>query len=188
MESYDAVILAGGRGSRLGGVDKPALEVGDRTLLERVLAAVTGAGRVVVAGPAAPPPAIVVREEPPGAGPVAALAAALPEVTAPVVLVLAADLPFLTERHCARLRSALRGDAAVAVDTGGHDQYLLAAWRTPALRRRLDGLPGYGGLPVRRLYQGADLDRVALEAAGTRPPPWFDCDTAEDLRTARENA
>ena len=31
---YDAVILAGGRGSRLGGVRKPELEVSGRRLLD----------------------------------------------------------------------------------------------------------------------------------------------------------
>src|SRR4051812_33904528 len=35
---YDAIVLAGGGGRRLGGVDKATLEVGGRTLLDRVLA------------------------------------------------------------------------------------------------------------------------------------------------------
>ncbi|MGW0901366.1 NTP transferase domain-containing protein, partial [Streptomyces goshikiensis] len=35
--TYDAIVLAGGAARRLGGVDKPALPVGARTLLDRVL-------------------------------------------------------------------------------------------------------------------------------------------------------
>jgi len=51
---FDAIVLTGGAASRLGGADKPALEVGGTTLLERVLAAVADAGRIVVVGPARP--------------------------------------------------------------------------------------------------------------------------------------
>ena len=36
---YDAIVLAGGRGSRLGGVDKGAVDIGGVTLLQRVLTA-----------------------------------------------------------------------------------------------------------------------------------------------------
>ena len=43
---WDAVVLAGGRGSRLGGVDKATLELDGSTLLGRTLAALAGAARV----------------------------------------------------------------------------------------------------------------------------------------------
>jgi molybdopterin-guanine dinucleotide biosynthesis protein A len=54
--AFDAVVLAGGRGTRLGGTDKPALVVGARTLLGSVVSAMTSAGaaRVVVVGPERP--------------------------------------------------------------------------------------------------------------------------------------
>src|SRR3954467_14409091 len=42
---YAAVVLAGGRGARLGGRAKPQLIVGDRTILEAVLAAGADAGQ-----------------------------------------------------------------------------------------------------------------------------------------------
>ncbi|MDQ4138070.1 MAG: NTP transferase domain-containing protein, partial [Actinomycetota bacterium] len=45
-EAFDAVILAGGRAVRLGGIDKTALEVGGRSLLESALAAVPDARSV----------------------------------------------------------------------------------------------------------------------------------------------
>ncbi|WP_345385957.1 molybdenum cofactor guanylyltransferase [Nonomuraea salmonea] len=91
------MILAGGRARRLGGADKPALTVGGRPLVEHVIAAVSGAGAIVVAGPERRPvPGVVyVREEPPGSGPVPALAAALPHLTSGWVVLLAGDLPFM---------------------------------------------------------------------------------------------
>lgn len=48
----DAIILAGGRGSRLGGIDKAALTLDGKTLLDRALDAVDGvAATAVVVGP-----------------------------------------------------------------------------------------------------------------------------------------
>jgi molybdenum cofactor guanylyltransferase len=107
LPEFDAIILAGGRGSRLGGADKPGLMVGGTTLAEAVTAAAAGAGagRVVLVGPARPELAglagrlpaglSVVREDPPGSGPVPALRAGLAVTAAPWVALLAADLPFV---------------------------------------------------------------------------------------------
>jgi len=49
--SYDAVVVAGGRARRLGGVDKTALPLGASSILDRVCAGAAGAGRLVVVGP-----------------------------------------------------------------------------------------------------------------------------------------
>ncbi len=50
MTAYDVIVLAGGAAKRLGGADKPAVRVGGRALLDRVLAASSGAGTTVVVG------------------------------------------------------------------------------------------------------------------------------------------
>lgn len=73
-----AVILAGGNGTRLGGVDKPGLALDGRSLLDRAIAAVPG-GRVVVVGPPRRTVGDVIRtvEDPPGSGPAAAIAAGI---------------------------------------------------------------------------------------------------------------
>jgi CTP:molybdopterin cytidylyltransferase MocA len=74
IEGYDAVILAGGRGSRLG-ASKPDLRVGGLRLLDIALAAASGAGRIVVVGDVDVPTGVLrTREEPAFGGPVAALA------------------------------------------------------------------------------------------------------------------
>ena len=195
---FDAVVLAGGRGSRLGGTDKPGLVVGGQTLLASVISAVTSAGaaRVVVVGPERPamPGAPAqgggrlryTREDPPGRGPVAALRCGLAEVSAPVLVLAAADLPFLRPAHVARLLAALAGPAAagaVAMDAAGRPQWLASAWPAAGLRGALDRYPGSS---LRGLL--APLDPVLLpdETAAGQPPPWLDCDTAEDLRLARD--
>lgn len=77
--AFDAIVLAGGAGQRLGGVDKPGLSVGGRTLLDRVLAACRDARRTVVVGGrrTTERPVVWAQESPPGGGPVAALDAGL---------------------------------------------------------------------------------------------------------------
>lgn len=188
MTPYDAIVPAGGAARRLGGADKPGLTVGETTLLDRVLAACTGARTTVVVGPARPTVRDGVRwsrERPPGGGPVAAVAAGLDLVTADTVLLLAADLPFLDRRTVERLVTALDeagagANAAVLVDAGGREQPLAAAYRTAPLRTALAALGEPAGLPLRRLTGGlarilvADVDNVA-----------YDCDTWEDLEQAR---
>ena len=194
---FDAVVLAGGRGSRLGGTDKPGLVVGGQTLLSSVVSAMTSAGaaRVVVVGPERPAvpgtgargggQVRYAREEPPGRGPVAALRCGLAEICAPAVVLAAADLPFLRPAHVTRLLAALAGPAAgaVALDAAGRPQWLASAWPAAGLR---DALGRYPGSSLRGLL--APLDPVLLpdETAAGQPPPWLDCDTAEDLRLARD--
>lgn len=113
---YDTIVLAGGAARRLGGADKPALSVGARPLLDRVLAACPDAAITVVVGPHRPTARAVVRalEDPPGGGPLAALDAGLRHTTAPTVLVLSADLPFLTAATVQGLLAAATGTPGAA--------------------------------------------------------------------------
>ncbi|MGY3318305.1 molybdenum cofactor guanylyltransferase [Arthrobacter sp. TE12232] len=105
---FDAIILAGGRSARLGGVPKSRLTYDGATLLERSLRAAGGARRVVVVGPDPgdlPAGTLNCREDPPFAGPAAAIAAGLNALAAghagrsdagapaPFTLVLACDMP-----------------------------------------------------------------------------------------------
>ncbi|MGY4860107.1 molybdenum cofactor guanylyltransferase [Cryobacterium sp. AP23] len=81
---WDAIIVAGGRANRLGGIDKTALLWHGRTLLDGAVTAVAGAGRLCVVGSDADLPASVVRtvEEPRWGGPAAAIAAGLAALAA----------------------------------------------------------------------------------------------------------
>jgi molybdopterin-guanine dinucleotide biosynthesis protein A len=187
-EPYDAVVLAGGAARRLGGADKPALLVGEVSLLDRVLAAVDDAERTVCVGPERPTARAVqwVREEPVGGGPVAALAAALPHVSSPLVGVLAADLPFLAAATVRLLRDAVEQDGALLVDAGGRDQLLVGVWRTSALRAVLPADPF--GARLGQVLDQLSAARVSVPAAPGTLPAWFDCDTEDDLTTARGSA
>jgi molybdopterin-guanine dinucleotide biosynthesis protein A len=203
---FDAVVLAGGRGSRLGGADKPGLVVGRQTLLGSVISAVisAGAARVVVVGPERQPAltpgtggqaggpgagAARVRyaqEDPPGRGPAAALRCGLAEVSAPAVVLAAADLPFLRPAHVTGLLASLAGQAGpgvVPLDASGRPQWLASCWYLAALR---GALHGYAGSSLRGLLGPLDPLLLPDETPAGEPPPWLDCDTADDLRRARD--
>lgn len=105
-----AVVLAGGTGVRLGGVDKAAVELDGRTLLEHALAAVAVADEVVVVGGPVPTsrPVTFTREDPPLGGPAAGLLAGVAALTrtADRVVVLAVDMPRVTAATVGRLLDA----------------------------------------------------------------------------------
>lgn len=185
LAPYSAVVLAGGRAERLGGQAKPQLRVGGRTLLATALDAVADARRRVVVGPGQEVPAgvLLTREAPPGGGPVAALRAGLDHVGTAAVVVLAADLPFLTADLVLELRRRLRRDGVLVVDDTGRDQFLLGAWRTGALRAAVADPAGPRSL--HRLVSGLDVDRWSPPVEPGRPAPWLDCDTPEELARAR---
>lgn len=175
--AYDAIVLAGGTSRRLGGVDKTALPLADRPVLDYVLDAVSAAGAIVVVGPARPTsrPVRWRREQPAGGGPAAAIAAGLGAVTAEVVVVVAGDLPLLSAPLVRRVVASLRSDAdgAVAVDSEGRPQWLLGAWRTTALQRA--GLTG--GAALRDT-----LGRLAWHGVAVPDCAAADCDTIDDVR------
>jgi molybdopterin-guanine dinucleotide biosynthesis protein A len=182
--TYDAVVLAGGRSRRMSVADKTRLMVGGVPLLDRVLAACDGASARIVVGEQRPTVAPVTwtRESPPGGGPVAALAAALPMVTAPVVVLLAGDLPLVDAATVTSVVAAAGGafSGAVLVDDDGREQWLCSGWRAEALRGcdlRADG-------SMRAALGGLRFARVSALTAGV--PSWLDCDTPDDLRQAEE--
>jgi molybdenum cofactor guanylyltransferase len=185
LPPYAAVVLAGGRGARLGGRAKPQLEVGGRTILDAVLAAVADAAQRVVVGPPQPVAdgVLLVREQPPGGGPVAALGAGLASVTADVVAVLAGDLPFVTSELVHDLRARLTGDGVLVVDDAGRDQLLLGVWRTASLRAAMPEVAAH--VPPRRVLAPLAVRRFRPPVPDGAPPPWTDCDTPADLDRAR---
>jgi molybdopterin-guanine dinucleotide biosynthesis protein A len=185
---YTAVVLAGGKAARLGGQAKPQLEVGGRSMLAAVLAAVDDAERRVVVGPPqpVPPDVLLVREEPPRGGPVAAVRAGLAAVDSEVVALLAGDLPFLSGQVIGQLRERLTGDGVLVVDNTGRDQYLLSVWRTAVLRSALSGVSAPTSL--RKVMAPLAVRRLRPDVAPGEPPPWLDCDTPADLARARAAA
>lgn len=177
---YGAVVLAGGRAARLGGVDKATVEVAGRTLLARALDAVIEASEVVVVGDPVPTgrPVTFTRESPRHGGPVAALLTGRDALLGQtrMIAVLAVDMPHLTAHTFRRLHDAAPGsDGAVLVDPDGRRQLALVV----DVRRLDEVRPSHEdqhNLAMHRLL--ATLDLAEVPAQGREH---LDVDTWADL-------
>lgn len=190
---FAAIILIGGKARRFGGRAKSELVVGGATILERMLSGCEAATARVVVGarPAGSEPlpegVLQLLEDPAGSGPAWSVRAGLAQVPEgnDRVAILGGDLPFLTSKALRLLQD--RADAAgpthgsVFCDNAGRRQWLCGLWPTDLVRRNAAEIEP--GAPARLLFTGIDVDTVTWEDAS--PPPWFDCDTPEDLDQAR---
>ncbi|MFB7892519.1 molybdenum cofactor guanylyltransferase [Microbacterium sp. NPDC056044] len=191
-----AILLAGGRASRVDGAAKPLFDVGGRTLLAAAVSAATDAAArpITVVAPVLDEalPVTWVREDPPFAGPAAAVVAALaswPEADDPTwTLLLACDLPGVG----AAVRRLVDDILLLPTDTDGicladptsRPQWLIGAYRTAALRAAASVLPDAGrDASVRALLADLAIAVVAAPDDLTR-----DVDTWEDLEEARRRA
>ncbi len=200
MTTFGAILLAGGRATRVDGAVKPLFEIGGRSLLRRAIEAVTDAGAhpVTVVGPAELQDSLGAlaagtrvewaREDPPFSGPAAGIIAGLAAWSAdpPWTFVLACDLarPDLAVAQLVADLPLLPRDAdgVCLADASSRPQWLTALYRTDRLRAAASALPGRGrDASVRAL-----LDDLAI-AAIVAPAASVDIDTWEDLSRAKEH-
>lgn len=196
--AFDAVILAGGRASRLGGTPKPGVVLHGARLLDHALAAVRDAAAVAVVGPPdldPPSPALLTREDPPFGGPVAGIDAGLRALERPgapeVVVLLAVDVPGAAPALPALLRAL--DDAAVdgaCLYRDDHRQTLVSAVRRARLGAALETLRTQAGSvrdqPVRRLLAVLRLADVPDDAGvSTDVDTWDDLARLEAAPTGR---
>jgi molybdopterin-guanine dinucleotide biosynthesis protein A len=178
-----AAILAGGRARRLGGVHKGLLVVGGEPIVARQLrllrpfadellvVANDAAAYAAVAGAAA---ARVVRDLHPGDGPLAGLEAALGATTAPELLLVACDLPFVDVAPLVAAPPAL----AVVARAGDIVQPLCARYDRAVLPRVQARLAAQ---QLRLLDFVAELAPIYVEVAARA---LLNINTPEDLARA----
>jgi molybdenum cofactor guanylyltransferase len=132
-----AAIIAGGRGTRLGTVDKTALTIAGRSILDRQREALQGrfSRLLLVLGdttPAALPSDLVVLRDraPSGSGPLAGLDAVMASLAAEeeAVVCLAADMPFLSTPALELLRDTAPEAQAVVPLIHGQPEPLFARY------------------------------------------------------------
>lgn len=181
MSGHDiaAIVLAGGRGTRMGGVDKAQVLLDGKPLISHVLDNLDAARVTVVTpfdlGGLLPSHVEVVAEQPRFSGPLSGIAAGL-RAAEPFTAVLGVDAPYAA-RLLPRLAEALtpEADVALIVDAEGYRQPLCALWRTASLARSLDGLDT-ANQPIKLLF-GPDV--VVREVPGTGEET--DADTPAEL-------
>jgi len=162
-----AAILMGGEARRFGGRDKSGLMIDGRSILERQLDELSRiaddiliiGGPYVVSGFSRTngPPVRLVPDRVAGCGPLGGLDAALAATSGPLIVV-ACDMPFVTARFLAYLRS-LTAEADAVVPRTERGYHPVCAAYTPACRPVVEA-----SLAEHRLSMRAWLERVRVRA------------------------
>lgn len=189
--SVAAAVIAGGAATRLGGISKPTLVVGGRSIAERLLETLRAAfPRVlVVANDVAPWAGLGVEVVPDsprhrGAGPLAGIHAALAATAAQAgVVCVAGDMPVVAPALLALLRDHAPAAQAVVPRVAGRPEPLLARWGAaclPVVESRLAA----GQRAVHDVFDAIAttyLDEPALRAVDPDLRSFTNINTPEDL-------
>ena len=188
-----AAILAGGHGRRMGGQPKALLQIGRTRIIDRQLAvaravtshvAIVANDRKLYGGLGVP----MWSDVRPGSGPLGGILTALVNATTAVTVVMAGDMPFLTDEFLSYLVEAGRDvDVAVPYTTDGYHPLCAAYNHTciDAITNNLDaGIRSVndllGAVTVRTL--GPD-ETAAFDPDGTL---FFNVNTPDDYTTVLE--
>ncbi len=191
------LVLAGGSARRLGGGDKPLLEVGGRTMLARVIDRLRDEPLSAIALSANGDPARFAAFGLPvlddgafaGAGPLAGLLAGLDWAAgqgAEVLLSVPGDTPFLPIGLAAALAPAPACAASNAADGGMMAHYLVALWPVAARAALRARLVAGGSRKVGAFAAVLGMREVCFPAAGEEA--FLNVNTAADLAAARAEA
>ncbi|MDQ1900480.1 molybdenum cofactor guanylyltransferase MobA [Paracoccus sp. WLY502] len=193
--THPAIILAGGRATRMGGGDKCLLDLGGRPMLARIidrlapqcapLALNANGDAVRFAGFGLP---VLPDSLPDFPGPLAGILAGMDWAAglgADAVISVAGDTPFFPRDLATRLTAQGNGIVLAAGRDGGGrvvDHPTFGLWPV-ALR---DALRGFLVLGKRRVRGFAAEHGAATVGWDISPDPFFNINTPEDLEQARQ--
>ncbi len=188
MSDVSLVVFAGGRATRLGGVNKALVQVGGRPILERILDSLgpLATERVVLTNDRALealPGLRLVLDAEPHAGVLPALANGLAAATCELCLVVACDMPFVSRPVFQRLLALQRESGADVVipRTADYLEPMHAVYRRStalaAIRKALERgdnrmISYFGDVTVREVSEGEvrDLDSELLTFVNVNTP------------------
>jgi molybdopterin-guanine dinucleotide biosynthesis protein A len=138
VEAVTPVVLAGGQGTRLGGVNKALLEIGGQRVIDRLLAALRPLGTPIVIvsnddSLLGLPDTVVVRDVEPRAGALMGLYSGLRAVHTPLAVATACDMPFVSTALLRALLAQAAGVDAVVPVIGEQPEPLHAVYRPSCL-------------------------------------------------------
>jgi len=192
MTDVTAVIFAGGMGTRLGGVKKALIEVGDTPVVQRVLDAVRPLADETLLvdndDSLAHLGARIVPDAETRAGPLTALYSGLSAATTSLCLVVACDMPFLN-RELLEWLIGLASDADVVMPTiDGQMDPMHAVYRRESCLIAIDRALR-GGQKRMIAYLGdvrvREVTEPELRALDPELRSFFNINTPEDLDQAR---
>ena len=163
------IVLAGGKGSRMGGVDKGLQPLRGRPMIEWVLQRLAPQVANIVINANQNIPRYekyghrVVADEIGGfAGPLAGLHAGLKVASQPLVVTVPCDSPFLPTDLVARLRRSL-GDGDLAVAKTGAQPHPVFALMKREVRESLEAFLASGGRKIDAWYAALKVVEVSFD-------------------------
>jgi len=200
-------ILAGGKATRLGGIEKVSLDIGGASPLARIL---TTLGTLdvfdevfVMTGSKDPEPfrrdteeftsrtgkaVRFVKDLVPDAGPLAGLHAALLGAGGRAVFLCAGDVPFPSRELCMTLKSQLDGGAEVALARSARGLEPLFAWYAPSVIEAVTAALERGERRVVSFFPDvrvAILDETDFPGIADADRSFINLNTPEDVAVAR---
>lgn len=190
-EPITGIILCGGEGRRMGGVDKPLLPLAGQPLVSHVMTRLrpqVEQMRLIANRSAAHYEALGVpvhQDTVTGLGPLGGLLTALQIVTTPLLFVCPGDAPRLDHGIVARLRAALTPDLeAVFPNDGNRDQPLFLLIRS-TIRPVLESYLERGG---RSVHGFLGIIRSCTVEANALADSFLNVNTPEDLQAIERGA
>lgn len=185
LSQIDSIVVAGGKATRIGGIDKAMLPLGidQKTLLDCVVASCPG--KVVVAGFKRPEINGVtwVDDLSNGGGPAAGIWAGLSQVNSDYVFITAGDQRINSDQVNQICLAALGNDGAWAIRENGQGQPLMACVKTQLIKDLLHESKGVNASPLRLMQK---LNMVEVQVATSEV---LDIDTwADAIKAVKENA
>lgn len=169
MDSVSGIVLAGGQGRRMGGVDKGLQPLRGRPMIEWVLERLAPQVAEIVINANQNQAAYerlgyrVVADEIGGfAGPLAGLHAGLKAAKHPRVVTVPCDSPFLPEDLVSRLNSRLRESDLAVAKTGAQPHPVFALMKRE-VRESLEAFLAQGGRKIDAWYAALEVVEVPFD-------------------------
>src|SRR5262245_47348515 len=185
MAGVSGIVLAGGRGSRMGGVDKGLQPLRGRPMVEWVLERLKPQVAEIIINANQNIPAYekyghrVAPDEIAGfAGPLAGLHAGLKLAAHPLVITAPCDSPFLPTDLVSRLRASL-GDRDLAVAKTGEQPHPVFALMKRQVRESLEAFLATGGRKIDAWYAALKVVEVSFD---DEADAFRNINTIEELR------
>ena len=183
--NVSAVVLAGGKGSRMGGVDKGLQPLRGKPMIEWVLGCLAPQVSEVIVNANQNIPSYekygyrVVPDEIAGfAGPLAGLHAGLKAAAHPLVVTVPCDSPFLPDDLVARLRASMHHHDLAVAKTGNQAHPVFSLMKRE-VRESLEAFLAAGGRKIDAWYAALKVIEVSFD---DEADAFRNINTLEELR------
>ena len=188
-EDVTGVVFCGGTGRRLGGVEKPLIEVAGRPLLAWVLERLRKqVGIVVLSGANDPAYARfgceMVPDRAPGEGPLSGFATAVEAAATDWIFTCPGDSPYLAENLIELLAQDARRFGVAVPHDGNRRQNLFLLMR----RDRAESLVGFFEQGGRAAHRWLDENGIRVTDLSAIAESFFNVNTPDDLEAWRQRA